>query len=77
MLVSHHKTEQQGSYNVYAAASQKLTKAKDLAIAEKTEADLEQLVVYFIILDQTSPASGINATFSRAKKSIEQLVGVG
>ena len=78
MLASHHKPEQQGSYNVYAAALQELTKAKeDLPIAKQTAANLEQLVVYFsIILDQTSPLlQGLMQHSGETKKSIEQLVG--
>ena len=77
MLASHHKPEPQGSYNVYAAALQELTKAKYLPIAKQTAANLEQLVVYFsIILDQTSPLlQGLMQHSGETKKSIEQLVG--
>lgn len=78
MLASHHKPERQGSYNVYAAALQELNKTReDLDVAERTAANLEQLVVYFsITLDQTNPLlQGLLQHSSETRKSVEQLVG--
>jgi hypothetical protein len=73
MLASHHEPEQLGSYNVYVAALQELTKSReDLNVA----ANLEQLVVYFsITLGQTIPLlQGLVQQSAQTKKSVEQLV---
>ena len=77
MLASHHKPEQQGSYNAYAAALQELTKARaDYSVAEQTAANLEQLLVYFsITLDQTNPLlQGLLQHSRESRSSVEQLV---
>ena len=78
MLASHHKPEQLGSYNIYAAALQELTKKREeLNVTKQTAANLEQLVVYFsITLDQTNPLlQGLVQQSAQTKKSVEQLVG--
>ena len=78
MLASHHKSEQQGSYNVYAAALQELNKTReDLNVAKGTAANLEQLVVYFsITLDQMNPLlQGLLQHSGETRRSAEQLVG--
>ena len=77
MLASHHKPEQLGSYNVYAAALQELTKRRELSVTKQTAANLEQLVVYFsITLDQINPLlQGLVQQSAQTKKSVEQLVG--